>query len=82
MNNVLFVGIKGKNNTSGILVEQLSTEYLLLTNSFDGLKKDIDSISGECEQIVMFGVDKELTTGVRVEKLHQRTDSRIVQRLT
>ena len=31
MNNVLFVGFKGKNNTSSILVEQLSTEYLLLT---------------------------------------------------
>ncbi len=39
----LFVGFKGKNNASSVLVEELPSEHLLLTNSFTGLKKDIDS---------------------------------------
>ena len=69
MNNTLFLGFKGKNNTSCMLAEQLSPKHLLLTNSFTGLKKDIDSISGEYNQIVMFGVDKELSTAVRIERV-------------
>ena len=69
VNNTLIVGFKGKNNTSSMLVEQLLSDNLLLTNSFAGLKKDIDSISGEYDQIVMFGVDKELTSGVRIERV-------------
>ncbi|MCR5754778.1 MAG: hypothetical protein K6G30_08205 [Acetatifactor sp.] len=51
-----------------MLVEQLSPEHLLLTNSFTGLKKDIDSISKEYDQVIMFGVDKTLTSRVRIEK--------------
>jgi len=68
MNNVLFVGFKGKNNTSGMLAEQISPEHLFLTNSFGGLKADIDFICKEYDQIVMFGVDKMLTSKVRIEK--------------
>ena len=68
MHNVLFVGFKGKNNTSSVLVEQLSVDHLLLTNSFGGLKKDIDSISGQYDYVIMFGVDKTLTSKVRIEK--------------
>lgn len=68
MNKVLFVGFKGKNNSSGILAESISSEHLLLTNSFAGLKRDIDSVSGEYDRIVMFGVDKNLTSNVRIEK--------------
>ncbi|WP_026516252.1 hypothetical protein [Butyrivibrio sp. MC2021] len=33
----LFVGFKGKNNASSVLVEELPSEHLLLTNSFTGL---------------------------------------------
>ena len=69
VNNTLIVGFKGKNNTSSILAEQLGPDHILLTNSFAGLKKDIDSISSEYDQIVMFGVDKELTSGVRIERV-------------
>ena len=68
MNKVLFVGFKGKYNTSSALVEELSSEHILLTNSFAGLKKDIDSISKEYEQIIMFGIDKTLTSTVKIEK--------------
>ena len=65
---VLYVGFRGKNNSSGILAENLSPECLLLTNSFEGLKRDVDSVSKEYDQVVMFGVDKTLTSAVRIEK--------------
>lgn len=69
MNNVLFVGFKGKNNSSGVLVEQLSLNHLLLTNSFAGLRRDIDSVRNEYDCVVMFGVDKTLTDSVRIDKV-------------
>ena len=69
MKNVLFVGFKGKNNTSGLLAEQLSPNPLLLTNSFSGLRRDIDSICNEYDCFVMFGVDKTLSNSVRIDKI-------------
>jgi hypothetical protein len=45
MERILFVGFKGKNNASGKLVELISHEHLLLTNSFGGLQKDIYEIN-------------------------------------
>ena len=65
---MLYVGFRGKNNSSGILAENLSPECLLLTNSFEGLKRDVDSVTKEYDQVVMFGVDKTLTSAVRIEK--------------
>ena len=41
----LFIGFRGKNNTSSQLVNQLDEDILLLTNSFSGLEKDILSIT-------------------------------------
>ncbi len=67
MGKVLLVGFKGKNNSSSMLVEQLSSDHVLLTNSFSGLKKDIESISTEYECVLMFGVDKNLSSSVRIE---------------
>lgn len=69
MNNVLFVGFKGKNNASGMLVEQIAPDHLLLTNSFAGLRRDIDSVPNEYDYVVMFGVDKTLTDSVRIDKI-------------
>lgn len=68
MSKTLFVGFKGKNNSSGLLAESISPDHLLLTNSFAGLKRDIDSVSGEYDRIVLIGVDKNLTSNVRIEK--------------
>ena len=68
MNNVLFVGFKGKNNASGMLAEQIAPDPLLLTNSFAGLRRDIDSVPNEYDYVVMFGVDKTLTDSVRIDK--------------
>ena len=69
MSNVLFVGFKGKNNASGMLVEQIAPDPLLLTNSFAGLRRDIDSVPNEYDYVVMFGVDKTLTDSVRIDKI-------------
>ena len=68
MNNVLYIGFKGKNNTSSSLAESYS-EHLLLTNSFTGLKNDIETIEKEYDYIVMLGIDKSLTSSVRIEKI-------------
>ena len=81
MNKVFFVGFKGKNNSSGILAESISSEHLLLTNSFAGLKRDIDSVSGEYDRIVMFGVDKNLTSNVRIEKTASLNGEKRISRL-
>ena len=69
MEKILFIGFKGKNNTSGMLANLLSSDPLLLTNSFSGLRRDIDSICGEYENVVMFGVDKSLISSVRIERI-------------
>ena len=69
MNGTLFVGFKGKNNASSIMVEQISPEHILLTNSFAGVKKEIDSINREYECTVLFGVDKTLNSRVRIEEV-------------
>lgn len=68
MNKILLTGFKGVNNSSRMLVEGLSSEYILLTNSFAGIKRDIDSISEDYDCVIMFGVDKRLTSTVRIEK--------------
>ena len=44
MNTKLHIGFKGKNNASYILVKSISTDSYLLTNSFEGLKRDIDAV--------------------------------------
>lgn len=64
----LFIGFKGKNNTSAMLVRQLSKDSLLLTNSFAGLERDILSIAEVYNSICMFGVDKSLNGTVRIEQ--------------
>lgn len=68
MDCVLFAGFRGKSNASGILAEQLSPEPLLLTNSFAGLRADIESVRREYDCVILFGVDKTLDSSVRIEK--------------
>lgn len=64
----LFIGFKGKNNTSAMLVHQLSKDSLLLTNSIAGLERDILSITEDYDSVYMFGVDKSLKDTVRIEQ--------------
>ena len=79
----LFVGFKGKRNSSRILVTELSkklslsdalslSNFCFLTNSFDGVKRDIDFIDGSFDFVIMFGCDKSLKSCVRIERFAER----------
>ena len=79
----LFVGFKGKQNSSGLLVTELSKSlslsdasdsdnFCLLTNSFPGVKRGIDSIPGTYKQVIMFGCDKSLKSCVRIERFAEK----------
>ena len=74
---ILYTGFKGKNNSSSLLAEHLSPEHLLLTNSYTGLKRDIDSIDKEYDLVVMFGVDTTLTSTVRIENVASLDDKTV-----
>ncbi|MCR5803304.1 MAG: hypothetical protein K6G47_03490 [Clostridia bacterium] len=78
MSKVLFVGFKGKNNSSSILVKQLSDEFFLLTNSFEGVRRDIESLVEKYDLLIMFGVDKTLTSEIRIEKKASKNGETIV----
>ena len=68
MSSTLFMGFKGKNNLSCLLAGQLSRECCLLTNSFSGVKKDIESIDTAYDCVILFGIDKNLAGTVRIER--------------
>ena len=53
---VLFIGFRGINNSSARLAEHLSSHKFLLTNSFTGLKKDIDLLPVRYEDIFGVGI--------------------------
>ena len=84
----LFVGFKGKQNSSGLLVTELSkrlslsdasglSNFCLLTNSFDGVKRDIDSIEGSFDFVIMFGCDKSLNSCVRIERFAEKNGAKL-----
>ena len=72
MKEKLYIGFKGKNNASCILVKAISADSYLLTNSFEGLKKDIESLSCSCDSVVLFGIDKNLTDTVRIDRVAEK----------
>lgn len=76
-NKVLYIGFKGKNNSSSLLVNSLSSQGCLLTNSFAGLKRDIDNLSGDYDEVYLFGVDKTLTDSFRIEQCADRENIRL-----
>ena len=72
MGNILYTGFRGDRNASGLLAQQLAQDCCLLTNSFSGLKRDIDAIDRVFDYAVMFGVDRELTDSIRIERLAEK----------
>ena len=72
MNPKLHIGFKGKNNASCILVKSISADSYLLTNSFEGLKRDIDFLDYSYDCIILFGIDKNLVDTVRIEKVAEK----------
>lgn len=71
----LYTGFKGTGNSSYILVSQIVGEKIFLTNSFSGLRKDIESINKDYGRIYMFGLDKTLKNSVRIEACAQKDDN-------
>lgn len=65
---VLYIGFKGKNNSSCRLLDKIFGAKVYLTNSFGGLKRDIAGISDTYDMIVMFGLDSHLKNTVRIER--------------
>lgn len=65
---ILYVGFKGVHNTSYQLVSSISGDHLHLTNSFSGLARDIDALENDYDAVIMFGIDKSLSTSLRVER--------------
>lgn len=75
MNNTnasLYIGFKGKNNSSCILAQAISENHCLLTNSFGGLKKDIELLNSSYERVIMFGIDKNLKNSARLERAAEK----------
>ena len=65
----LCIGFRGKYNASSVLASSMGCEFLLLTNSFAGLKRDLDSINDCYDSVYMFGIDKHLKDHVRIEPM-------------
>ena len=74
---ILFTAFKGVHNTSFQLVDQTTANYILLTNSFQGLEKDISFISSDYSIVYMFGVDKKLIDKVRIETCAKYNDETV-----
>ena len=66
-------------NSSCVLVSELLKEsrlredgtlknFFLLTNSFEGVKRDIEAIEDNYDFVIMFGCDKSLKDCVRLER--------------
>lgn len=72
----LFMGFKGKNNASSMIAQEISDSHLLLTNSFEGLKRDIEGATADFCPAVIFGIDKNLKDLLRIERNAQKGGSR------
>lgn len=72
--STLYVAFKGNGNSGNKIVRSISGDKVFLTNSFNGLKKDIDNINGTYDLVYMFGLDKRLKGNVRIDCVAQRGD--------
>lgn len=72
MKKCLLTAFKGKGNSSFQLVDPIQTEKLYLTNSFQGVGRDVASVEDEFQKIVMFGLDKKLKNAIRFEKTAEK----------
>ena len=77
MNNTLYIGFKGKNNSSEILVNSLPGQHFFLTNSYAGLIRDIDKLSTDYDEVYLFGADKNLSDSFRIEQYAEKDDTKV-----
>lgn len=75
--STLYVAFKGKGNSSNKIISSFTGDKLFLTNSFMGLKKDIDGINNTYDLVFMFGLDKSLKGEIRIESVAVKDDVRL-----
>lgn len=63
----LYTGFKGMNNASSQLVSALNGSVVLLTNSFQGIERDIAMLDEKYDSVIMTGIDPTLTSSIRLE---------------
>jgi len=64
---ILCTAFKGKNNTSYQVASRLKGDVLFLTNSFQGLERDIATVVNDYDVVYMLGVDKSLNNKIKIE---------------
>lgn len=70
----LYAAFKGNGNSANKIVRSIDGDKLFLTNSYGGLKKDIDNVNDTYDLVYMFGLDKALKGNVRVESTARKDD--------
>ena len=64
-----------------MLVSLISSEHFLLTNSFEGVRKDIDELFEDYDEVYLFGADKNLSDSFRIERLAEKGGKRLKSKL-
>lgn len=74
---ILYVAFKGKGNSSNKIVSSFDGDKLFLTNSYMGLKRDIDSIHDTYDLVYIFGLDKQLRGDIRIDSVAAKDGVRL-----
>lgn len=74
---ILYVAFKGKGNSSNKIVSSLDGDKLFLTNSYVGLKRDIDSVNDIYDLVYMFGLDRQLRGDIRIDSVAAKDGVRL-----
>lgn len=65
--DTIYIGFKGERNSSYQTVSRFSGDKLFLTNSIGGLTREISALDKPYQSAVLFGLDKRIRSGVRIE---------------
>lgn len=74
---ILYTAFKGKNNTSYQVASRLNGAVLFLTNSFQGLERDIATVVNDYDVVYMLGCDKSLKNKIKIETCAEYNGERI-----
>lgn len=74
---ILYTAFKGKNNTSYQVASRLNGTVLFLTNSFQGLEKDIATVVNDYDVVYMLGCNKSLNNKIKIENCAEYNGERI-----
>ncbi|MDE5562378.1 MAG: hypothetical protein K2J01_02390 [Clostridiales bacterium] len=75
--SILYVAFKGNGNSANKIVNGLVGNKLFLTNSYEGLKTDIENIRDTYDLVYMFGLDKKLKGTIRIDCIAQKDKMRL-----